>query len=179
MSVPSPIQRLSFQSWAHSVNHWVLDSQRDIFELDAPYQRGSVWTTEQRRNLIFSLLSGIPVGSIIYNVRSSLTINGIHGYVVDGKQRILAVRAFFDDELEVPAWWFEEDEVVNGREGMVTFSGLTVIGVRRMMHLPMPSLEAHVKTVEEEAAIFDLINTAGTAQTDDTIDRARAIAGVA
>jgi len=48
----------------------------------------------------------------------------------------------------------------------------------RVHVLPMPGLEAKVGTVQEEAAIFDLLNTAGTPQTMETIEHARQVASV-
>ena len=53
-------------------------------DLNAPYQRGSVWTLDMRRNLIKSLLMGLPVGSIIVGVlveASSLVIPSDLKYV--------------------------------------------------------------------------------------------------
>jgi hypothetical protein len=172
MTRPQPIQRISFQAWSHAATHWVIKGQRELFVLDAPYQRGLVWTVEQRRNMLESLLRGLPIGSIVYNRRD----HGHLHYIVDGVQRISAIQAFFDDGFTVPAWWFEDDELTVPADGDALFSQLSIIGQRRVQMLPMPSLEANVATVEEEARIFDLINTAGTAQTTQTIAKARAIA---
>lgn len=173
MTSPAPLRKLPFQAYAFTVLHWVLDDQRDMFDLTPEYQRGSVWTTGQRRALIASLMQGIPVGSITYNVRG-LGASGTHA-VIDGKQRIEAVRAFCDSEFTVPGWWFEDDEVeTRGRD--VTFAQLLETGRRRIHMLPMPGLEARVGSVREEAAIYDLLNTAGTAQTVADIERARHVA---
>lgn len=169
------LPRLRFQSWAHALGHWVLDSQRDVFVLDTPYQRGQVWTPEQKVSMMESLLRGLPVGTIITNKRE----HGHLQYIVDGVQRISAARSFVDDEFAVPAWWFEDDELTVPADGGVLYSQLSETGRRRLWMLPMPSLEAAVDTVEEEAHIFDLINTAGTPQTSETIAAARRIAGAA
>lgn len=177
--LPAPIRRLPFQSYAYAATHWVPEDQRDLFDLNPPYQRASVWQVSQRRDLIESLLRGIPIGAIVYNARG-LGRGASHGEamyaIVDGKQRVETIRAFVDSEFTVPAWWFDDDEV-NSREGLATYAELTVIGQRRIAMLPMPGLEANVKTIQEEAAIYDLINTGGTAQTDADIANARAVAG--
>lgn len=162
--LPAPIRRLPFQPLALAATHWFLEGQRDLFDLNPPYQRASVWTETQRRNLIESLLRGIRTGEPMYAI-------------VDGKQRVETIRAFVDSEFTVPAWWFDEDEV-DSRDGDVAYTDLTIIGRRRIMMLPMPGLEAHVGSIAEEAAIFDLINTGGTAQTAADIAAARAVAGV-
>ncbi len=39
------------------------------FDMDQPYQRGVVWGVKRRRNLIKSLLMGIPVPAIVINNR--------------------------------------------------------------------------------------------------------------
>lgn len=39
--------------------------------LDAPYQRGGVWGETRRRNLVYSLLVGIPIPAILINDRQS------------------------------------------------------------------------------------------------------------
>lgn len=173
--LPEPIRRLPFQPYALAATHWFLEDQRHLFDLNPPYQRGSVWTGGQRTSLIESLLRGIPIGSIIYNNRG-IPASGAMYAVVDGKQRVETIRAFRDSEFAVPAWWFKPDEVEN-RDGLATYDDLTIVGQRRIMMLPMPGLEANVKTLEEEAAIFDLINTGGTAQTAEDIATARHIAG--
>lgn len=173
-----PIRRLPFQPFALASTHWTLDEQRDLFDLNPPYQRASVWTTAQRVALIESLLRGIPIGAIIYNSRGlgrGVRYGEPMYAVIDGKQRVETIRAFVDSEFAVPAWWFDEDEVTS-RDGEATYADLTDIGRRRIMVLSMPGLEAHVKTVEEEAAIYDLVNTGGTAQTDEDIANARAVA---
>mgnify|MGYP001317669685 CR=1 FL=1 len=180
MTRPAPLSRLQLQPLALAATHWTLDSQREMFDLNPPYQRGSVWTLGQRQRLIESLIRRIPVGSVVYNVRKSFIGGGgkFYAAVIDGKQRVEAVRAFFDDEFSVPAWWFEDDELDVPADGEVTYSGLSDVGRRRAMMWSLPGLEAHVDSIEEEARLFDLLNSGGTAQTDDDLARARAVAGI-
>lgn len=169
-----PLARLYLQPMARNVQHY-LDKWRDreIFDFDAPYQRGLAWTDEQSRALIRSLLLGIPVGAILLNQRPRT-----HVYVVvDGKQRIMALRAFHEDRFPVPAWWFEDAEVSAVRpDGTVTYSDLTRLGQRGFENLPMPSLEGQLRNVRAEAEAFGLINTGGTPQTSETIAAAQQIA---
>ncbi|SDH54067.1 DUF262 domain-containing protein [Microbacterium sp. 77mftsu3.1] len=171
------LPRLSMQPYAYGVTHWTFPDQRDHFDLEPPYQRGAVWELEQKQKLIESLLRRVPVGSVIYNHRKDAIRDGGSLYaVIDGAQRLRAVREFWDGEFSVPAWWFEDDELEVPAGGEVTFEGLSVIGKRRFQMCSLPGLEANVATIEEEARIFDLINTGGTEQEQSTIDRARAIA---
>ena len=62
---------------------------------DLPYQRGEVWTTEQRIMLIYSILSGTPVPALIINQRpwtETIAADGTQlpsAAVIDGKQRLV------------------------------------------------------------------------------------------
>lgn len=55
------LQHRSIQATARSMRDLVRHVEDGGLELNPPYQRGDVWTTEQRMNLVKSLLLGIPV----------------------------------------------------------------------------------------------------------------------
>jgi hypothetical protein len=109
MSLPE----LQLSPLAFSVGHWLkrgIDEDREQIDFNAPYQRESVWTLDQRRALIKSLLMGVPVGSIVVSVLPyGWTEENFHYRVIDGKQRVLAVRAFHDNEFTIPASWLPEE----------------------------------------------------------------------
>ncbi|MFE3452412.1 DUF262 domain-containing protein [Nonomuraea sp. NPDC059194] len=156
--------------------------------LDTPYQRGDVWTLDQRVALVKSWLLGLPIPALIINDRLGAFWGETHhddidfAYaMIDGKQRITTAAMWFGSDFAVPASWFPEGEVsVTERtpDGpYVLFSGLTVIGQRRFMRRALiPVCEARVKTVREEAEIYLLVNGAGTPQSDEDMERARRIA---
>jgi hypothetical protein len=55
------------RSWTlDCFQHW---NARGCLSLDAPYQRGDVWTVQQRQLFIRSLAWGFPFPSIITNDR--------------------------------------------------------------------------------------------------------------
>lgn len=176
--------------------HWTGHTEK--FDLDAPYQRGSVWTIEQRRNLIKSLLMGLPVGSIIV---SFLGYSAETAYrIVDGKQRIQTVQMFFRNEFSVPGHWFNTSELTDSaaRERDITFSDLSQSGEMHFEMGKLPSLQFDATTeitekpdghstgrdrydfrkrtpdemLQAEAELYLLVNFGGVAQTDT--DRARA-----
>lgn len=160
-----PLHNLSMQPSARSVAHFLWS--REQLELNPPYQRGSVWSTPRRRELIRSLLRGIPIGTITVNSRvdGSATTTTPPYAVVDGKQRVEALRALADGEFAVPADWFEDREVVMADEaGMVFFRDLSEIGRRRFTNLAVSTIEARVKSVEAEAQLFELLNFGGVPQ---------------
>ena len=155
----NPLRRVSLHPVNYTAAHWRIS--REYYDFNPPYQRGSVWTLEQKQNLIRSYLMGIPTGSIITNTKK-----GAAGYstIIDGKQRLEATLGFMDDEFAVPVEWFDEEDY-SGGGSEVYFSELSKVFQRSFsMTTPTPVLEAHCDTVEEEAEIFFLINSAGSAQ---------------
>lgn len=114
------------------------------FDLNAPYQRATVWTMEQRQALVMSLLMGLPVGSIIC-AKQPYSAHSRYSYrVVDGKQRIETVQGFARDEFWVPAEWWERSDLDHQTDPIVTgvrWSGLTNRGQRRFESQVLPMLE--------------------------------------
>lgn len=116
MTTPSPLPEIHLSNLAYTVSHWLprtyAGHMEDPFDLEAPYQRGSVWSVTQRQNLIKSLLMGLPVGNIVI---ASLPYKAdVAPYrIVDGKQRVEAIRAFVNDEFGVPAWWFPTEDLAD------------------------------------------------------------------
>lgn len=169
--LPEPLRKLDLQPYSRAVLHFTADWMRDRFDLNPPYQRGTVWDLSRRSNLIRSLLLGIPIGNIVLNHRGfqSETIFA----VVDGKQRIETMRRFVDGEFTVPAHWFSEQHLESGvRTGEASFADLSVIGRRYFENLLVPAVEANVSGIGREAEIFRLINTGGVEQDAATLARA-------
>ncbi len=86
------------------VDHFRLS--RDEFNLEAPYQRGSVWTLTQRQNLIRSILIGIPIGSVVIAKNEHADQ---YYRIVDGKQRVETILKFVDGEFAVPTYWLDRN----------------------------------------------------------------------
>lgn len=161
-------------------------------DLAPPYQRGKVWTEDQQIALIRSWLTGTPTGVVIFNDRTTQEWKAANGYdpadrgepmyaCIDGQQRITAARAWFGDELAVPASWFPADGVTaieDTADGpYVRYTGLTLPRQRHFAnraHLTVA--EARVATVEEEAAVYLLVNGGGTPQTGADMANAARVA---
>lgn len=164
------------------INFW-RDGQIDM---TPPYQRGDVWTVEQRVALIKSLLLGVPIAALVLNLRDNhawRANEGVpaHGYaVIDGKQRMTTVRMFFDGDLAVPIDWFDPDWIKPTVRGVVSEVcwGDFEIHARRYMGqgFIVPVAEAKLGSLAEEAEVYGLINSAGTAHTSAELARAKAIA---
>lgn len=189
--VPRTLPNLSLNQRSRPADY--LLSNRHKLDLNPPYQRGSVWDLARRQNLMRSLLMGVPVGSVILNKRyghdhavsvvSGSDPRALYG-VIDGKQRIETLRAMADGEFGIPAEWV--DERFQGALVDVEYDGRQVRGVRVdgpdhpflsiLQDFPISTIEAEVRTVEEEAEIFLLINTGGVEQTTDSLATASTVA---
>ena len=176
----------------HASNRGAREIARLAFEgdldLNAPYQRPSVWTKTQQINLVRSWASGVPIPAIMVNDRgtdawarangSSPLDTGDACYVaVDGKQRVETAVAWFFGDLAVPASWFDPDaveETVETDDGpYVTYKGLTLVAQRHFSNRAMlPTIEANASSVAEEADLYLLVNAAGTAQTETDLANA-------
>lgn len=187
-----PIPYTSLAVSARSARELARFLQEGWIDLDPPYQRGHTWTEAQRVELVRSWMLGLLGGLIILSNRANPDWIGtdsgdspsgdvIWG-LVDGKQRLTAARAFFEGELPVPASWFEPDLIVATEptdDGpYVRYTQLTRQGQLEVNNRAMFGYceVKTARTVKDEAAIYVLVNSAGTAQTSEDLDRARAIA---
>lgn len=188
------LEKVSLETYGFSVREFAsADPQsRSQYLLDPPYQRGAVWDDLRRRNLIRSLLMGLPIGSITINERTKAHEQysaAVFAAVVDGRQRIETLRAFVDSVFPVPASWFDppttRDEVyIDPDETLekfddggvatagVLFGQLTDLAKRLVLASTVTVNHAKVNTVAAEAELFLLINYGGVNMTD--LDRGRA-----
>lgn len=182
---PSPgrtVPSYRFDTAARRIDHFTMLARDGDLLLDPPYQRGSVWTVEQRVNLIRSFQIGLPIPAITVSDRGvDEALAGRPQFaVVDGRQRIETILAWSDDRLAVPVGFFDADDIEPGAvapDGTITRSGLTTPGDRNARQSwVIPQQEATGLDVAAEADLYLLLNFGGVAQTED--DRARA-AGVA
>lgn len=170
------------RTWGDLIHH----VQRGDTTYDLPYQRGAVWTTEQRILLIFSILSGTPIPALIVNARPEnmwFTSTGdqrpIYA-VIDGQQRLTAVRMFMEADLLVPASWFDPKYVETTEDTAdgpyVCYSGLARTAQRFFENTPCPVAEARLGSVRAEAAVYLRVNGSGTPQSADDMARAARVA---
>jgi hypothetical protein len=127
-------------------------------DLSPDYQRAHVWTREQQIAYVEYQLQGGEVGrNVVFNspdwMRSWKRVTEL----VDGKQRLEAVRCFLRDEFPVFGHLFSEytDKITN----LLTFK------------FRVCSLE----TREEILQLYLNINAGGTPHTQDELDRVRVL----
>lgn len=171
----SLLRKIQASAFARNIKGLYLLAVDGELDLNPPYQRGAVWSLEQKQNLWKSMLMGLPVGSIFLNLRS----NHSQYFVVDGQQRIRAILDFFKDELSIPSAWLDAEHLGEGVGEMVTWSELSDVGRRILGNglSPVSCYESKLKTVEEEAELYLLINFGGVEQTAEDKARATKVAG--
>ena len=76
-----------------------LISQRHRFDTNPPYQRGLVWKSDYKGDLILSIFDGIPI-NVIHLVQKHVSNCNLR-WVLDGKQRIETLIKFANNEFGV------------------------------------------------------------------------------
>lgn len=186
----APIRNHSMQASNRSAREIARIFSDGDGDISPEYQRGSVWTEDQRIDLVRSWLMGVPIPSIVINDRifgawPSDKRGPIGGYAysaIDGKQRIETAIAWFGGELAVPASWFAPGDVEATEETedgpYVRYTGLAIAERRHQGNsFMLPTVEAKVATLQEEAEIYVLLNGAGTPQSDEAMANAQRVAG--
>lgn len=191
LQTATPIKAAPMQASARGAREIARIFTEDNGDLSPAYQRGTVWTTDQRIALVRSWLMGLPIPAVIINDRifgpwpdggPNGTPQGGYTYAaIDGKQRIETAIAWFEGDLAVPASWFPADEVEHAEDTedgpYVRYTGLTRPGQRYCVNrFQLPTVEAMVATIEEEASFYLLVNGEGTPQADSDIANAARVA---
>jgi hypothetical protein len=187
----APIDHLSLAPTYREVYGFVQHINEGALLLDPPYQRGSVWTLDQRIALVESWLRGLPAGVVILSDRATGRWTAGDPYetglgiwaCVDGKQRLTTARMWFAGEFAIPASWLPADyvrETEDTEDGpYVRFTGLTETGVRfvkRRCGLRIAETR-DCATEADEARFYLLVNGGGTQQTDADMANAARVAG--
>lgn len=185
----APLEEYSLNILASSAREMANTVRDGYMTVDPPYQRTSVWTEEQQIGLVESWCRGVPIPAIVVNDRAAISRHGgwqgprskyIYA-VVDGRQRVETAIAWFTSQLAVPASWFEAEHVesteVTDDGPYVRYSGLSRPMQRgTAMGWKLPRADARLRSLEEEAHLYLLLNSSGTAQTAADLDRARRVA---
>jgi len=183
LQTAAPLPRLSMSTTNRPMDtllHWA--DNHNSLDMDQPYQRGHVWGLTRRRNLIRSIIMGIPIPSLIVNDRmgakfSEPTYDQDRNWayaIIDGKQRTTTIIMWLRSEFAVPASWFGPDLVSTPEpttDGIyVRFSGLTIPAQRGMRNRTIGVAEGKFGTLTEERMVFDLVNFGGLAQGERDTD---------
>jgi uncharacterized protein with ParB-like and HNH nuclease domain len=141
------------EAWLTRINE---PDRKSPLILEPDFQRAHVWTTEQQRRYVEYILKGGKSGRDIYfNCSSWMTNFNTPIYLVDGLQRVTAVRKFLNDELMIFNRYKSE---IDGR---VPPSAEFIVKINNL------------KTEKEMLQWYIDLNAGGTQHTDDEIEKVR------
>lgn len=177
-------RRYATQHRMWTVGEWRICRDRVEFP---EFQRGSVWDTTLRAGLVRALYSGTPVPPIIYTTSPSGRWR-----IIDGRQRLETLFAWFDGSFTVPGEWFGRPGVELGYDAVSTVIGGGDVesGHRAFNNLVFGGVEYDLETVWDaetrshvpvadplrlEAELYLLLNAAKVAHTDADLTAARRI----
>ena len=128
-------------------------------DLEPDFQRAHVWTEQQQIAYVEYILRGGTTGKDIYFNHTGWHTDFRGSYViVDGKQRLRAVRRFIGNEIPIFGTYFQDFE-----------DHIRVHHGRFHWHI------ASLQTREEVLKWYLDFNSAGTAHTPEEIERVRAL----
>lgn len=135
-----------------------LPEERRLLSLTLPpWQRPEVWSEAQKRRFIEGIFLGFGLG---YYVKNGMEWGAdgkslpMAGWLIDGQQRISAIRDFLASDLVV----FDD----------VTFGAMTLAQRRRFLHTPFPCIELdYVDDEEKLKELYDRLNFGGTPHAPD------------
>jgi hypothetical protein len=188
----SPLSRLPITTMAMPLTNLVDYVDNGRIDLSPPYQRGDVWSSDQRIALVYSWMCGATVPSLTINDRSGHIWTDLDAFnprvndqgiwaVIDGRQRLTTAVMWMHGEFAVPASWFPADTIAEAEATAdgpyVRYTGLTSLGkARGTDRSVIPVGIGEFASVREEAQIYCLLNGGGTPQTDADMDNAARIA---
>lgn len=164
MAEPTP-----FKAASRDLLGLILRHQNHEIALNQPYQRSSSWGDSTRINYIRSLINGYPLGAITVNERPHQRHTWV---VIDGKQRIETLVAWFGNALEVPAEWFPSSALPMHPPARVRFCHLEGAARRAMENATISVFVGSQTSLAAEAEIFLRLNKSQNSPADLAAARA-------
>lgn len=154
---------------------WIERQEGDFMvDLDPDFQRGHVWTDEQRTRYVEYLLRGGRSQTTLYWNHPAYTSSskshcdlGDTLILVDGKQRLTACLKFLRNEIPVFGHYLNEFDDPNDRRGALGMSGA-------YLRMNVNNLQ----TRRELLQWYLDLNDGGVVHTKEEIDRVRALLAV-
>lgn len=81
------------------------------FLVNRRYQRKLVWTVEEKRSFLDSIINGYPVPLIL--LAEVITEKGRNLEIIDGMQRLNAIVSFIDQEFDIDGMYFDLDTMAD------------------------------------------------------------------
>lgn len=79
-------------------------------DFDPDYQRGSVWSDDDREKLLDSIFAGREIGRFVFCDRdtSEWLKDGLMYEIIDGKQRLLTLLAFYENRFKYRGYYYND-----------------------------------------------------------------------
>lgn len=143
------------QSWRY-LQDWIDNNNKDIMKCDMNpfFQRGYVWTKEQKTAYIeYQLKGGFSGKDIFWNCPTWMNIRNDENIItlVDGKQRLSAVLGFLNDKVKAFGLKYSE------------FEGKIPIDIDLIFHIN------NLKTTKEVVKWYVGFNTGGSIHTEEDL----------
>lgn len=122
-------------------------------DLQPDFQRGEIWDRKRRQRLIDSLLREWYVPAV-HIVRGE---GGVRETVLDGQQRLAAVRDFFQDKFPVDGSTVPASEFIRSLDGL-KFSQLPPHVRRSLQRFPLPCITLRDFDPDEPNELFFRLN---------------------
>ena len=141
-----------------SVMHLFQLIDRGQLDIEPPWQRKDVWPLRKKRELIKSLILGIPLPSIILHKKSG------RWSIIDGKQRLTAIVQYLRNEFKLPAYPVKVGRLRESSRAFYDMKGKRSLPatIRTSLDLQeVPALEFRDVPEARLRKIFQLYNVAG------------------
>ena len=125
-------------------------------DMDPDYQRGYVWTQEDKENLIDSIFNNIDIGKFVF-IHKPISSEYLYE-VLDGKQRITAICEFYENRFPYKGKYFN-DLCVKDQNHFEDY------------HVSLAEIESADK--ETVLQYFLMLNTTGKAIDKDHLEKVR------
>lgn len=135
-------------------------------DLNPPYQRDYVWTTEQKQSFIKALVQGKTTIKPTY-LYNNCSVNEPMYEVLDGKQRINAVLSYLKNEFDINGLYYRELSVFDARKFLkipVEYTRIKYYHPEKG-HMTMP--------LENKIELFLQINEYGQRISDTDLEKAK------
>lgn len=121
-------------------------------DLQPSFQRGEVWDLKRRQRLIDTVLRGWYVPAVHFVIDSDN-----NDLVLDGQQRLTAIRDFFNDEFKIDGSTQPPDARIQALDGM-TYSELPDSVRREVNRFPIQTIKLYNYNPREPNELFFRLN---------------------
>lgn len=127
--------------------------KNEDMDLQPDFQRGEIWTKQKKQKLIDSIMRGwkIPPIHVIHNHDTAVD------EVLDGQQRLVTIRDFFNNEISIDGNIQPEDARMKGLDGLY-YKDLPKDMQRRLRQYSIVVIRLTEYNPEEPAELFYRLN---------------------